>query len=529
MCPDKSTWAADIWSLGCIYSEAAMWIVDGYEGLVDYRKQRMAEISRILLKDGDCFHNGKQVLQTVLDAHTYIEERLRRSDHITQLVLHSIVDEMLWEEDRPTAKALLRKTRAISSKARQRLSVTSGDEFAKPRSTQGRSQQLPCLHPPPTQPLPPVPQGPKTGCSSIAELQHLSNVEKWRSQVTIPDASSSQSNRSGGETSSASALKAPISTTETLSDIERNISGSVASWQVGEDKSVASPITPFTSSPVSARHDLSRHISNGVRPRTLQSQSSIEYERPQKLLSRGLSYASYDDMYDTVSAAPPLSEHPAFRQEAVAPSPGENAWPAGSGPSMSTVDDPKPINDGNSLTRTVNRVSSRPSSSVYASSIRADDTQIPPKSQSRIGGFKLFPSKSRNGSVLNHLRHEPVQFPENPLFHDKDHVPRTLPRFPGSSDTLPNLPEPASSMEYISMNTCLEWKKAHKKVKKHSKVPPLPGTNMLEGLKERDHVRISKSGSHLYLSTLVLGLANAICPRPSLSTMVPLCPLSGLT
>jgi hypothetical protein len=46
-------------------------------------------------------------------------------------------------------------------------------------------------------------------------------------------------------------------------------------------------------------------------------------------------------------------------------------------------------------------------------------------------------------------------------------------------------------MDFLSLNTCLEWKKAHKKVKKHSKVPPLPGANMIEGLNGRDHVRVT--------------------------------------
>src|SRR5271170_755216 len=93
----KITQAVDIWSLGCIYSEAAMWIVDGYKGVVDYRRQRMAETDKIPnFKGGDCFHDGERVLKAVLDAHKDIEQRLRRSDYITKDVLDSIVEEMLW-------------------------------------------------------------------------------------------------------------------------------------------------------------------------------------------------------------------------------------------------------------------------------------------------------------------------------------------------------------------------------------------------------------------------------------------------
>ncbi len=48
----------------------------------------------------------------------------------------------------------------------------------------------------------------------------------------------------------------------------------------------------------------------------------------------------------------------------------------------------------------------------------------------------------------------------------------------------------SQGMVYLSLNTCLEWKRAHKKVKKRDKVPPLPGAHMLEGLSDRDHAFI---------------------------------------
>ena len=476
----KITWAADIWSLGCIYSEAAMWIADGYKGLVDYRKQRSAESDRVLLKGGDCFHDGERVLQSVLDAHADIEDRLRRSDYITKLVLDSIVDEMLWEEDRPNAKALLRKSEVVSSKARQRLSVNSGDEFARPGSSQSRPLPLPRLQPPPTQPLPPIPQGLTPGLSSIAERQYQPNVEKWRSQV-----------RPGSDTASVSIPHAPISSTESVPDLDREIAGSIASWQLGDNNSVASPITPFTSPHVSVQYDFSRHVPNEGRPRALRSQASYEYKKTQKPLSRGLSFASHSD---NASVAPPLSEHPAYRQEAVALSQVEDEWKVGMGPDVPTVADPRPIEETRSPARTISRASSRHSSSAYSGSTHREEVQLPQKSQKRLGGFTLFPTRSRNGSLPNPSKPEAPLPMERTFLRDEDAVPRTIPPFSNSAETVAALPEPLySSMEYISMNTCLEWKKAHKKVKKHSKVPPLPGANMLEGLKERDHVCILNS------------------------------------
>ena len=101
-----------------------MWIADGYKGVQDYRSQRMAETESTPLNGAICFHDGTQVLQSVLDAHRDLEDRLRRSDYITKDVIDSMVDEMLWEEDRPTAKALSRKADVVLSRARQRLSAT---------------------------------------------------------------------------------------------------------------------------------------------------------------------------------------------------------------------------------------------------------------------------------------------------------------------------------------------------------------------------------------------------------------------
>ncbi|RQM04828.1 hypothetical protein DH86_00003915, partial [Scytalidium sp. 3C] len=60
----------DIWSLGCVFSEALIWIRYGYTGVKSYRQERKAETDRIPgFKDGDCFHNGLDVLNTVSKWH----------------------------------------------------------------------------------------------------------------------------------------------------------------------------------------------------------------------------------------------------------------------------------------------------------------------------------------------------------------------------------------------------------------------------------------------------------------------------
>jgi hypothetical protein len=103
--------SVDIWSVGCIYSEAAVWIADGYRGVMDYRRRRKAETDQLRdFRDGDCFHDGYKVLNAVRETHRNIERSLRVTDNITKQVLDTIIKEMLWESDvRPTANQLRQK------------------------------------------------------------------------------------------------------------------------------------------------------------------------------------------------------------------------------------------------------------------------------------------------------------------------------------------------------------------------------------------------------------------------------------
>jgi hypothetical protein len=469
-----------------------MWIADGYKGLLDYRKQRMAETDRILFKGGDCFHDGERVLQSVLDAHRDIEDRLRRSDYITKHVLDAMVDEMLWEEDRPNAKALSRKAEMVSSKARQRLSVNTGDSFSRPGSAASRTLP-PNPLPPPTQPLPPIPQGLRTGLSSIAERQSPPNVEKWRSQLTTGSRTSgSQYSRPETQYSRAdsdlSGLHSQqIRSNESVSDLDRELTGSMASWQMGDDNSAASPITPFTSPHVSVNYDYYRHNPNEGKPRALRQQQSYEYRSPPKAPSHGAWNLS-SEMSDTASVAPPLSDHPAFARESVVMppiQPQRNEIPA--------VPEPRPAEETRAFGRTMSRAgshsrggsrtSSRHSSSTY--SVHSEQVQAPPKK--RLGGFSLFPSRTRTGSTPNN--NTVTSLERTSTTSTEDTVPRSIPPFSSGSGAAPALGDPSQSIDYLSMNTCLEWKRAHKKVKKQ-KVPPLPGAELLEGLNDRDHVCI---------------------------------------
>jgi len=197
-----------------------------------------------------------------------------------------MVEEMLWEEDRPNAKALWRKAEGVISRARQRLSSNSGDEIS--RNSSGKSRPIPPLRSqPPKRPLPPPPRGPQPVLSSIAESQYVDHVEKWRSQVIGSVVSSSQPSRPPGDVASPPPLPhARMGSAVTVTtDLDREINGSIASWQMVDNASNASPITPFESPRVSVYYDPSLSDAPPARHRILRPYPPTEYRRPPQALS----------------------------------------------------------------------------------------------------------------------------------------------------------------------------------------------------------------------------------------------------
>lgn len=506
----RAPWEADIWSLGCLYSEAAMWIADGYKGLLDYREQRTSETERISFQGGSCFHDGKRVLGSVLEAHRDIEDRLRRSDYITKDVLDSMIDEMLWEEDRPNAKALWRKVEMVLQRARQKL---PSDEVPRPTSRQNRRVARPRLKPP-TQPLPPVPPIPpmsrqRPGLTPIVERNYPPNVENWRAQVPglHPRSYSTPAGSRSNMSSPISELQ-QTSSTESMSDVDRELADSIANWQPGDRGTSSSPITPFASPHTGSQYDFSktRHSEQSL---ALHTKASYEFKKPPSL-SRGLSYTSQHEVMDKLSNSSPLSAHPAFTKHDANASISTEGWdlptvvshPSTTSNPRVIVDPPNPRistqisshSRDESTSRhsvafsTSHSIPSNHSSNHSSHKSHSDDTHVPARSPRRFGGFGIFPSKTREESAIPPIADKP------PSYNDAASV-RPMSALSSSTALGPRSATSPSAFSdiieyYLPINTCIEWKKAHKKVKKHSKVPPLPGANMLTGLKDRDHVFI---------------------------------------
>jgi hypothetical protein len=150
--------------------------------------------------------------------------------------------------------------------------------------------------------------------------------------------------------------------------------------------------------------------------------------------------------------------------------------------------------------RAPSRAGSQHSSSIYSvptQSVQADsvsfttmiqeEPKLSAKPSKRGFGFSLFPGKNRNDSTHSLEISRPSTRHENapPPYSNSD-----------TASTVSWLPEHGPSIEYLSLNTCLEWKRANKKTKKNQKLPPLPGANRLKGLSDRDHVRAPSLGFH---------------------------------
>ena len=158
---------SDIWSLGCIFSETLRWTVDGYDGLLKYRQDRMSAVERIYgHRDSDCFHNGERVLKTVIEFHSQVKERTPRSDLLTRKILDITTDMLEVSSARPDSQNLRRKLPIILREAKEELEAL--ESKGAPPS-------------PPSSP-PPSPQIRPTTVAdydSSSQAQTQSNINKW--------------------------------------------------------------------------------------------------------------------------------------------------------------------------------------------------------------------------------------------------------------------------------------------------------------------------------------------------------------
>lgn len=86
----------DVWSLGCIFSEAAHWIKGGSTGLKEYRQARLDETRQLPnFSEQGCFHDGVNPLKAVQESHLISRRSLQDEDFITNTVADSLLHRTL--------------------------------------------------------------------------------------------------------------------------------------------------------------------------------------------------------------------------------------------------------------------------------------------------------------------------------------------------------------------------------------------------------------------------------------------------
>ncbi|KAK0634030.1 kinase-like domain-containing protein [Immersiella caudata] len=94
--PDKIPQNSDVWSLGCVFSIAATYVVLGEQGVIIYdciRRHAHAKLNTGLVQD--VFHVNGQVLEEVKAWHKYLRLTARRGDSITAAMLDMVDSHML--------------------------------------------------------------------------------------------------------------------------------------------------------------------------------------------------------------------------------------------------------------------------------------------------------------------------------------------------------------------------------------------------------------------------------------------------
>ena len=133
----------DLWSLGCVFSEAAVWSCSGWHNVERYRCQRKQEVQARMRHKGECiFHDGTKSLKVVHEKHNEIIDsaqdhrvaQSRRDIHGVPAEYLKMVNEkiLLQENDRHhCARDIFHETRTIRDAQRERYHVPAPGFFSR--------------------------------------------------------------------------------------------------------------------------------------------------------------------------------------------------------------------------------------------------------------------------------------------------------------------------------------------------------------------------------------------------------------
>lgn len=115
--------SVDIWSMGCIFSEVATWVTEGYLKVLEYRRRRQMEVQDKGGTNEELFYWDCKILETVTKILDEIVANSRLTDYVTPHVVEQIVRWMVVEDAHSRAKAhmFVDKSTRIVNEAKQKL------------------------------------------------------------------------------------------------------------------------------------------------------------------------------------------------------------------------------------------------------------------------------------------------------------------------------------------------------------------------------------------------------------------------
>ena len=126
--PLQVTKAVDMWSIGCVFSEVAVWAHHGWKRVVEYRRRRSEEIEAKGGGPGEyTFHWDGSLLDAVNDIHQDMLRKTAVKHLLTRSVLDRLVDEMLQHESRPYAKNVFDRSKRLVKDCETRLGVSANE------------------------------------------------------------------------------------------------------------------------------------------------------------------------------------------------------------------------------------------------------------------------------------------------------------------------------------------------------------------------------------------------------------------
>lgn len=123
--PLQVTKAVDMWSIGCVFSEVAVWAHHGWKRVDEYRRRRSDEIETKGGAAGEyIFHWDGSLLDAVDNIHQDMLAKNTVKDLLTRSVLDRLVVDMLQHESRPYAKFVFDRSKRLIKECEKRLGVS---------------------------------------------------------------------------------------------------------------------------------------------------------------------------------------------------------------------------------------------------------------------------------------------------------------------------------------------------------------------------------------------------------------------